>query len=143
MLELAQVKKTDIVYDLGSGDGRIVIAAAQKYGAQAVGVELDPGLVKLSRRSVEKLKLGDRVRIEHKDLFKVDLGQVDVVTLYLLPRLNLKLVPQLKKLKKGARVVSHAFPIPGFEPDRVVQVTSMEDGLEHLLYVWTAPLKEK
>ena len=141
MLTLANVKKTDVVYDLGCGDGRIVGTAAKKYGCKAVGVDLDPECVKCAREKVEKEMVGKLVSIEQKDLFTVDLSQADVVAIYLLPKLNVKLLPQLDKLKPGTRIVSHAFPIEGIQPDQVVRHTSSEDGVEHTLYLWTMPLK--
>jgi tetratricopeptide (TPR) repeat protein len=141
MLELARVKKTDVVYDLGCGDGRIVVTAARKYGCKAVGVDIDPECVRTSRENVKKHALGRLVTIEKKDLFTVNLRKADVVTLYLLPGMNKRLIPQLRKLKPGARVVAHAIPIPGVPADRVVTHTCKEDELEHKIYVWTAPLK--
>ena len=141
MLEIASVKKSDRVVDLGCGDGRIVVTAAKKYGCRAFGYDLDPFCVKLSRDSVQKEKVEDLVTIEQKDLFNVDLSQADVVALYLLPNLNVKLLRQLEKLKPGARIVSHQFPIEGIRPERVVRYRSSEDGIEHTLYLWTAPLK--
>ncbi len=142
MLEIAGVKKTDLVMDLGCGDGRIVVTAAKKYGCRAVGYDLDPLCVKWSRDNVRKEKVENLVTIEQKDVFTLDLRQADVVALYLLPNLNVKLLPQLEKLKPGARIVSHAFPIEGMQPDQVVRYTSSEDGVEHTLYLWTAPLKK-
>jgi outer membrane protein assembly factor BamB len=141
MLELARVKKADVVYDLGCGDGRIVVTAARKYGCRAAGCDIDPECVRLARARVEEHNVGRLVAIEQKDLFTLDLSGADVITLYLLPRMNERLLPQLAKLKPGARVVSHAFPIPGVPPDRVVTHTSNEDGVEHKIYLWTAPLK--
>jgi outer membrane protein assembly factor BamB/precorrin-6B methylase 2 len=141
MLELAKVKRQEVVYDLGCGDGRIVATAARKYGCKAYGCDIDPECVKLSRENVEKRGVGRLVTIEQKDLFKLDLSGADVVTLYLLPKTNERLIPQLMKLKPGARVVTHAFEIPGIRPDRVVTWRSEEDDLEHEIYVYTAPLK--
>jgi outer membrane protein assembly factor BamB/precorrin-6B methylase 2 len=142
MLDLAAVKKTDVVYDLGCGDGRIVIAAAQKYGCKAVGVELDPECVKAARQAVRDAKVEDLVRIDEGDLFKADLADPDVVALYLLPSMNEKLIPQLEKMKPGSRVVAHALGIPGVTPDKVVSLVSTEDGLERKLYLWTVPLRK-
>jgi protein-L-isoaspartate O-methyltransferase len=136
MLELAKVTAKDIVYDLGSGDGRIVIAAAKKHKARAVGVELSPELVEKSRAAIAKEGLGELVAIRHGDLFKQDLSEATVVMLYLLPRLNAKLLPQLERLPKGARIVSHGAEIPGLTPQQVVRFPSREDGLERVLYVW-------
>lgn len=143
MLELATVKKSDVVYDLGCGDGRIVVTAAKKYGCRAVGVDLDPHCVRLARDSAHNEKLDKLVTIEQKDLFTVDLSQADVVALYLLPKLNAKLIPQVSKMKPGARIVSHQFPMEGIRPDRVVRHRSTEDGVEHTLYLWTTPLKKE
>jgi len=143
MLELAATKKTDLVYDLGCGDGRIVVTAAKKYGCRAVGFDLDLLCVKLARDSIQKEKMGPLVTIEQKDLFSLDLSQADVVTLYLGERLNAKLIPQLHKLKPGARIVSHQFRMEGIRPDRVVRYLSTEDRIEHTLYLWTVPLKKE
>ncbi len=141
MLELAQVKKTDAVYDLGSGDGRIVIAAAKKFGCQAVGYEIDAKLVAASRDTVQKTGLQQLVRIEHEDIFTVELGGADVIALYLPPPLLQRLLPQFKKLKPGARIVSHQFEIPDLKPAKTLTVQSKEDGEQHKLYLWTAPLE--
>ncbi len=141
MLELAGVKKEDVVCDLGCGDGRIVVTAARKYGCRAAGYDIDPECVKLSRASVQTHNVGALVTIEQKDIFTLDLSKVDVVTLYLLPRSNERLLPQLGKLKPGARVVCHANPIPGIRPERVVTVVSREDDLPHKVYLYVAPLK--
>ena len=143
MLELAAVKKTDVVCDLGCGDGRIVVTAARKYGCNAAGYDIDPACVRLSQENVRKQEVGRLVRIERKDIFTLDLGEMDVVALYLLPRMNERLVLQLAKLKAGARVVCHANPIPGIRPERVVTVVSAEDDLPHKVYVYVAPLKQE
>jgi precorrin-6B methylase 2 len=142
MLELANVRKGDVVYDLGCGDGRIVIAAAKRYGCQAVGYDIDEECVQLSLENVKKNQVEKLVRIEHEDIFQVDLSKVDVVMLYLLPSLNVKLIPQLEKLKPGSRIVSHAFDMKGIQPDQVIPFASVEDGVERNLYVWTTPLKK-
>jgi len=141
MLELAKVKKDDVVVDLGCGDGRIPVAAAMKYGCKAIGYDIDEECVKLSVAKVKEKKVQDLVRIVHEDVFKVDLSQADVVTLYLLPQLNVKLIPQLEKMKPGARIVSHAFDMKGVIPDKVITYTSKEDDVERKLYLWTLPLK--
>jgi hypothetical protein len=143
MLELARVKKEDVVVDLGCGDGRIPVTAATKYGCRAIGYDLDVACIKRAAESVKRNKVEDRVRILQGDIFKVDLRQADVVTLYLLPQLNTKLIPQLEKMKPGARIVSHAFAMAGIVPDQVVTYTSQEDGLERELYLWTVPLKRQ
>lgn len=143
MLERARVKREETVYDLGCGDGRVVVTAARKYGCKAYGCDVDPECVKLSRESVAKHQVGQLVTIEQKDLFTVDLGSADVVALYLLPRTCERLLPQLKKLRPGARIVSHAFEIPGLLADSVSKVRSGEDDLEHKVFLYTVPLQPR
>ena len=143
MLELAKVKKDDLVYDLGCGDGRIVVTAAKRYGCKAVGYDIDPRRVEESLENMEKNNVGHLVRIEQKDIFTLDLSEADVITLYLLPELNVKLIPQLEKLKPGSRIVSHDFEMKGVRPDEVVKLTSNEDDDEHEIYLWTTPLKKE
>ncbi len=142
MLELAEVEKKSIVYDLGSGDGRIVIAAAEEYGCRAVGYEIDKELVALSREQAKKTGVAEMVTIEQGDIFKVDLSQADVIAVYLLPKQLELLIPQLKKLKPGSRIVSHQFEIPGIEPDKTIEMQSGEDGEGHTIHLWTAPLQK-
>jgi SAM-dependent methyltransferase len=141
MLELAKVTKDDVVYDLGCGDGRIVVAAA-KLGAKAYGFDVDPQRIKESKENVEKNSVGNLAIIQQKDIFTLDLSPASVVTLYLLPSLNVKLIPQLEKLKPGCRIVSHDFDMRGVKPDQTVEVTS-ENGAEHTVYLWTTPLKKE
>ncbi|MHC4742531.1 MAG: alkaline phosphatase family protein, partial [Planctomycetota bacterium] len=143
MLELAQAKKEDLVYDLGCGDGRIVVSAAKNYGCRAVGYDIRAKRVRESKANVEKNNVGHLVTIERKDIFTLDLSEANLVTLYLLPELNVKLVPQLEKLSPGSRIVSHDFDMKGVKPDRVVKFTSAEDNREHKIYLWTVPLKKK
>lgn len=143
MLELAAVQQTNVVYDLGSGDGRIVIAAAKKYGCKAVGYELDKELVAQARTKAEAADVKSLVTFEIKDLFTADLGGVDVLTLYLLPKQLEKLAPQLEKMKPGSRIVSHQFEIPGFPPEKTANSVSSEDGVNHTIYLWTLPLKKE
>jgi ribosomal protein L11 methylase PrmA len=121
-------------------DGRVVITAGKKYGCKAIGYEIDPTLVKLSREAVQKEQLQERVRIEHEDIFTLDLSQTDVVAVYLPANLLQRLLPQLQKLKPGARIVSHYFEIPGIKPDSVTSIVSNEDGNPHKLYLWKCPL---
>jgi len=141
MLELAEVKKDDLLYDLGCGDGRIVVTAAKRFGCKAVGYDIDPERVEESLENVEKNEVGHLVRIEQKDIFTLDLSKANVITLYLLPSLNVKLIPQLEKLKPGSRIVSHDFRMKGVKPDKVVKLTSNEDDREHKVFLWTTPLK--
>jgi len=132
MLRLASVKRGDVVYDLGSGDGRIVIAAAKRYGARGVGIDIDPERIEEASRNARAAKVSDRVRFLNQDLFESDLSEATVVTLYLLPRLNLRLRPKLlAELKPGTRVVSHGFDMGDWKPDRVAQVGSTT------IYLWT------
>lgn len=138
LLELANVTGKDVVYDLGSGDGRIVITAARELGARGVGVEIDPALVAESRATARRLGLTERARFVEQDLFQIDLGEATVVTLYLSADLNRKLRPKLlAELKPGSRIVSHDFDMGDWPPDRVVRVR--DNGREQILYLWTVP----
>jgi len=141
MLELAKVTKNDVLYDLGCGDGIIVVTAAKKVGCKAVGFEIYPPRVRLSRENVKKNGVEGLVTIKQADIFKQDLSPASVITLYLLPSLNVKLIPQLEKLKPGSRIVSHDFAMEGVKPDRVEQVR-VPGGREHTVYLWTTPLKK-
>jgi len=137
MIELAGVKKGDVVYDLGSGDGRIVIAAAKK-GARAVGFDIDPDLVAESRANVKKAGVQESAEIRHQDILTVDLSPASVVTMYLLPDVNLKLKPNLlSQLKPGSRVVSHSFDMGDWKPDKVERV----DG--RTIYLWIIPAQRR
>jgi precorrin-6B methylase 2/LEA14-like dessication related protein len=143
MLEMAQVKEEDLVYDLGCGDGRIVVTAAKRYGCRAVGFDIDPRRVEESLQNVKKNNVGHLVTIEQKDIFTLDLSEADVITLFLLSSLNVKLIPQLEKLKPGSRIVSHNFAMEGIKPDKVITMFSNEDQFEHTIYLWTTPLKKE
>jgi cyclopropane fatty-acyl-phospholipid synthase-like methyltransferase len=137
MIELAGVKKGDVVYDMGSGDGRIVIAAAKK-GARAVGFEIDGDLVKESRENIRKAGVENLAEIRQQDILTVDFAPASVVTMYLLPDVNLKLKPNLlKQLKPGSRLVSHSFDMGDWKPDKVERV----DG--RTINFWTIPAKKK
>jgi predicted RNA methylase len=139
MLELAGVGADDTVYDLGSGDGRIVIAAAQKFGARAVGVEIRGELAEQSAAEIARLGLEKAARIIHGDMFEIDIGPATVVTLYQLTAVNKRLRPLLeKKLRRGARVVSCDFQVPGWTPSKVVKATS-EAGTEYELFLYVRP----
>jgi SAM-dependent methyltransferase len=136
MITVAGVKKGDVVYDMGSGDGRIVIAAAKK-GARAVGFENDGDLVKESRENIRKAGVQNLAEIRQQDILTVDFSPATVVTMYLLPDVNLKLKPNLQKqLKSGSRIVSHSFDMGDWKPDRVERV----DG--RTIYLWTIPAKK-
>ena len=145
MLTMAKIKKTDVVYDLGCGDGRIVVTAAKKYGVKAFGYDIDPKRVEEAIANVKKAGVENLVTIERKDIFTLDLSPASVVTLYLLPSLNVKLVPQLEKLKPGSRVITHDFDIEGFKPDTRVAMNGIADdhggSADHAIYFFTMPLK--
>lgn len=139
MLELAKVNRNDVVYDLGSGDGRIVIMAAQKFGARAVGVELDPKLVRESTERIQQLGLGQRAKILYGNLFEVNVHPATVVTLYLLPSVNNQIEPKLEKqLRSGTRVVAHDFSMNGWKPTKTEQVRD-EYGGRHTIYLYVRP----
>jgi len=144
MLDLVKPKKTELLYDLGCGDGRIVVTAAKKYGVKAVGYDIDPQRVEEAKANVKKNGVEDLVTIEEKDIFTLDLSPANVVTLYLLPRLNVKLIPQLEKLKKGSRIVSHDFDMEGVKPDKHLKITPDTGGeREHQIYLFSVPLKKE
>ena len=131
MLQLAGVTAADLVYDLGSGDGRLPIIAAQKYGARGAGIEIDPKLVELSWRIANEAEVAHRVSFVVGDLFEAELSRATVVTAYLSPQIMRMLEPKLRALKPGTRIVSHQFPIPGWPPDRRIKVDESE------LLLWT------
>jgi SAM-dependent methyltransferase len=138
MLRLADVTASDVVYDLGSGDGRILIAAARDRGARGVGLEIDPALVAQSTERARRLGLADRLSFRQQDLFEADLTPATVVTLYLSPDLNRRLRPKLlSELRPGARIVSHSFDMGDWAPARTLQVSSNEGS--HTLYLWVVP----
>jgi SAM-dependent methyltransferase len=135
MLKMAKVTSADVVYDLGSGDGRIVILAAQKYGARAVGIEISPRLVGIARQVAKEGEIEHRVSFELGDLFEADISPATVVTLYLSPTVNAKLEPKLRKeLRPGTRIVSHQFPIGDWAPEQSVRA---DDGT--LIYLYIVP----
>jgi outer membrane protein assembly factor BamB len=140
MLEMARVTKESVVIDLGSGDGRIPILAAERYGCKALGYEIDPRLVELSRRAVAERKLQERVQIEQEDIFTKDLSNADVITVFLYPRLMERLLPQFARLKPGTRIISHQFGIPGVAPEESIVMDSAETGQKHRVLIWTTPL---
>jgi SAM-dependent methyltransferase len=138
MLKAADIKPNEMVYDLGSGDGRVVITAAREYGARAVGVEISPKEVAESRKKIADAKLEKRVRIVEADIMTVDLSEADVVTMYLLTSSNDVIRPNLEKyLKPGSRVISHDYPVRGWEPKRVHEVEALKRV--HHLYVYEMP----
>jgi len=135
MLEVAGVSEDDVVYDLGSGDGRIPITAARDYGARGVGIEIKPDLVKRARENAQDAGVGDRVEFREGDLFEADISDATVVTLYLLPSVNLELRPKLfRQLEPGTRIVSHDFDMDEWEPD-----TTVESSDGDTIYRWVIP----
>jgi tRNA G37 N-methylase Trm5 len=143
MLEMADVRPGEIVYDLGCGDGRIPVAAAKKFGVKAWGFDIDPVRVKESLENVAKNNVKDLVTIKHADVFELDLSKADVITLYLLPQLNVKLIPQLDKLKPGCRIVSHAFDMQGVRPKKEINFRPNKDGRDYQIYLWVTPLEKE
>jgi SAM-dependent methyltransferase len=141
MLHMAQVKKDDLVVDLGCGDARMLVLAAQKYGTHGIGYEIDPEMVKASRWNAEKNNVADLVKIIQADIFTVDISKADVLPIYLLPEMNLQLVPQFETLKPGSRLVFHNYELQGFIPDKTVEIVSNEDNSLHTLYLHITPLK--
>jgi predicted RNA methylase len=139
MLKLANVTAKDVVYDLGCGDGIIVATAAQKYGARAVGIDIDPQRVKEATERIEKAAVTDKVKIMNADLFETDISSASVVTLYLLPSLNQKLIPKLnRELKPGTRIVSQSFDMgEDYPAEKTVDVNGRN------VYMWTIPLKKR
>jgi tRNA A58 N-methylase Trm61 len=136
MLDLAQVKEGDVVYDLGSGDGRIVVTAAKKYGVKAIGFEIDPERIKESAENIKKAGVGHLVEIRQQDIRTVDLSQASVLTMYLLPEVNLMIRPNIwKQMKPGSRVVSHDFDMGDWKP---LKKENIKDGSnwDHTLYLW-------
>ena len=141
MLSMARLRREDLVYDLGCGDGRVLVTAARVYGCHAAGYDLDPRRVQESRENAKRAGVEHLIGVEQKDIFDLDLQPADVVFIYLNPVVNRRLIPQLRALKPGSRIVSHSFPIGDVKPDETATVTSREDGREHYIYLWTAPLR--
>jgi SAM-dependent methyltransferase len=138
MLSLAQVSKNDVVYDLGCGDGRLVVTAAKKYGARGVGIDIDPRRIEESQANAVKEGVTGRVRFLEADLFETDIREASVVTLYLLPELNVRLRPKLfRELRPGTPIVSHDFDMGEWEPDKTVTVDAPDRV--HNVYFWVIP----
>ena len=146
MLKLAEVKKTDIVYDLGCGDGRIVIAAAKQYGAHGVGIDINPERIQEARENAKKAGVENLVRFEENDLFVADIHEASVVTLFLLSSVNLKLRPKLlKDLKPGTRIVSNTFDMGDWKPEKELTLDDTGDdiGLSHKFFLWIVPQRNE
>jgi len=145
---MAKVTKDDILYDLGCGDARIPVTAAKKYGCKAWGFDIDPARIKDSDENVKKNDVGKLVTIKKQDIFKddFDISKASVVTLYLLPELNVRLIPKLEKLKDGSRIVSHDFDMRGVKPKETKKMNAKRhDGVEgeHTIYLWITPLQKE
>ena len=138
MLQLLAVKPTDIVYDLGCGDGRVVITAAKRYKARGVGIDIDPQRIRESRANARRAGVANRVKFLQQDLFETEIREASVIALYLLPELNRKLRPKLlSDLRPGTRVASHDFDMGDWNPDRVIYVQG--PTYEHTVYYWVIP----
>lgn len=142
MLELAEVTARDVLYDLGCGDGRILVAAAKTYGCHTRGCDLDPLRVGESRANALENGVADLVTVELKELSQWDLRGATVVTMYLSPAFNASLLGQFKQLQPGARIISHNFPIPGIRHESLTKMTSQEDGDMHHIYLYRCPLEK-
>jgi tRNA G37 N-methylase Trm5 len=142
MFELANPRPGEVLYDLGCGDGRIPVQAAKKFGIKTWGFDINPVRVEESLANVKQNKVEHLTTIKLQDIFELDLSKADVITLYLLPTLNVKLIPQLDKLKPGCRIVSHDFDMKGVKPKRHVQVRAA-DGRDHQVYLWVTPLEKE
>lgn len=144
MFELADIRPGEVVYDLGCGDGRIPVMASKKYNVRSWGFDINPVRVKESLDNVKANRVEHLVTIQQKDIFELDLSKADVITLYLLPRLNVKLIPQLDKLKPGCRIVSHDFDMKGVRPKREIRYrpNAGENVRDHMVYLWVTPLEK-
>jgi tRNA G37 N-methylase Trm5 len=141
MLKVAKVGKNDVLFDLGSGDGRIPITAAKRWGTRGFGVDIDPARIKEARENATKAGVADKVKFMQQDLFDTDIKSATVVTLYLLPEVNLRLRPKLlADLKPGTRVVSHNYDMGDWKPQQTITV-KLPDG-EHTVYYWVVPAKK-
>jgi cyclopropane fatty-acyl-phospholipid synthase-like methyltransferase len=141
MLRMAKVRKGDVLYDLGSGDGRIPIAAARQYGVRAVGIEIDPKLVTEAQEAARQAGVSDLVRFRNEDMFRVDVSEASIVTLYLSEKLNVLLRPKLlTELRPGSRILSHDFRMGDWKPEQIVRVPWGK--LYRTVYLWTVPSRK-
>lgn len=140
MLKMAEVKSTDVLYDLGSGDGRIPITAAKRFGTRGVGIDLNPERIREANANAEAAKVTDKVKFIEGDIFEQDFSEATVVTLYLLPDVNIKLRPKILAMKPGTRVVSHNYNMGDWAPEKSKTIKT-PDGVEHFVYFWRVPAK--
>jgi hypothetical protein len=138
IMELAEIKEGDVLYDLGSGDGRIPIQAALRYGIRSLGIEIDSDLVREANANATEKGVEDLVTFVQGDIFESDFSDATILVLYLFPEINLKLRPEIRQMSKGTRVISHRFDMGDWKPNKTRKVT-LEDGKEHVLYYWTVP----
>ncbi len=146
MLKLADIKPGDVVYDLGCGDGRIVIAAAKKFGARGVGIDIDPERIREANENAKRAGVTKLLQFQEKDLFKADIHDANVVMLFLLNSVNLKLRPKLlRELKPGTRIVSNTFDMGDWKPDKETAVDAVDNGmfLSQYLYLWRVPERNR
>ena len=141
MLKMARVKTGDLVYDLGCGDGRVLVLAAQRYGCRGLGYDIDPERVSAARLNALRGGVDHLVSIAQADLFTLDFSNADVLSLYLLPEINDKLLPKLRKLKPGARLVFHNYGLEDVEAESSQEIISNEDNASHTIFLYTTPLK--
>ena len=140
MVELAEIKESDVVYDLGCGDGRLVITAAFKSGCSGIGFDIDPERVVEATENARLHEVEDRVKIVEQDVFTVDMSEADVALMYVLPWMMNKLLPQFQEMKDGCRIVAHDFWIDGVEPEAVIEFASAENSREAVVYLYRTPL---
>ena len=137
MLDLGELRPGELHYDLGSGDGRFVLAAAERFKARSVGYEIDPELVERSRTAIRQAGLRERARVENKDLYSADFSSVDLITTYLLPVMLEELAPVLERqMKPGSRLVSHDYPMPGWMPAKTLTGVDPANGLPYKLFLY-------
>jgi len=141
MLKVAKVTKSDVLYDLGSGDGRIVITAAKKFGTRGTGIELLPSLVREARENAEKAGVSQLAKFVEGDIFEANISDATVVTLYLLPAVNMRLRPKLLELRPGTRIVSHNYDLGDWKPEKTIKLNLL-DG-EHTVFYWVVPTRKK
>ena len=141
MLRMAEVKGSDVLYDLGSGDGRIPITAAQRFGTRGFGIDINPERIKEANENAQKAKVTDKVKFIEGDLFEQDFSEATVVTLYLLPQVNLQLKPKILAMKPGTRVVSHNYDMGDWKPEKTKRIET-PDGTDHYIYFWRVPAKK-
>jgi len=141
MLRMAEVGEEDVLYDLGSGDGRIPITAAKRFGTRGVGIDLNPERVKEANENAVREKVTDKVEFLEKDIFETDFSDATVLYLYLFPEVNMKLRPTILKMKPGTRVISHNYDMGDWMPEQTKKLTT-PNGREHTIYLWRVPLHQ-